>query len=104
MNNQSEVIRNDKSFVFNTISWLVGLLFFTIGLINMFWGNDFFFGVFLAGLSLVFLPPVNVFARDKFGFSIPLVAKIIIGLFIIWSAVGVGELFDKIDMLVRDLK
>ena len=75
MNNQSEVIRNDKSFVLNALSWLVGLLFFAIGVINMFWGNDFFFGVFLAGLSLVFLPAVNVFARDKFGFSIPLVAK-----------------------------
>ena len=29
--------------------------------------------------------------------------KILVGVFIIWAAMGVGELFDKIEMMVNDL-
>ena len=103
MNNQSEVIRNDKSFVLNIVSWLFCLAFSAVGLINMFWGNDFFFGVFLCVLSLVYLPPVNKLILEKTGYRIPLLVKIVVGLFIVWSAVGVGELFDKIEMMVQYL-
>ena len=45
MNNESQVTSNDKSFILNIIGWLFGLVFFGVGLVNMFWGNDFFFGV-----------------------------------------------------------
>lgn len=48
----------------SAVSQTFGLLFGVIGLINMGWGNDFFYG-----------------------------------LFILWSSLGVGELFDKIEQV-----
>jgi hypothetical protein len=38
-------------------------------------------------------------------FSIPRITlvKILLGIFIIWAAMGVGELFDKIELMMSDL-
>jgi signal transduction histidine kinase len=94
---------NNKSVLGNLAGWIFGLAVAAVGVVNMFWGNDPFFGVFLFLLSFVFIPPVNAFIRKSFGFSIPLVAKIILLVFIIWAAVGVGELFQKIDLMMSDL-
>lgn len=94
---------NNKSVLGDVAGWIFGLAVAATGVVNMFWGNDLFFGIFLFLLSFVFLPPVNAFVRKSFGFSIPLAAKIILGIFIIWAAVGVGELFIKVDMMMSDL-
>ena len=67
MNTKSEVIKNDKSIVLNSISWLCGVAVFAIGLINTFWGNDPGFGVFLILLSFVYFPPVNALLRKMTG-------------------------------------
>ncbi|MFN4892309.1 MAG: hypothetical protein ACK5G0_00925 [Bacteroidota bacterium] len=83
------------------ISLFFGLLFSFIGFVNLFWGNDPFFGLFLLILSLVYYPPVQRLIESKTGFSVPGLAKIAIGAFIIWSSVGVGELFDKIDLMLK---
>lgn len=51
----------------------------------------------------------RVFSTGKYYFyekvriTIPLWAKIILGIFIIWAALGVGELFDKIDLMMVNL-
>ena len=103
MNNKSEVIKNNKSIVLNIISWLFGMAVLAVGLINTFWGNDPGFGVFLAFLSFVYFPPVNAIIKEKFGFAIPAIVKIILGIFIVWVSLGVGELFDKIDLMMMDL-
>ncbi len=87
------------SFLFHSLSWLFGFLVLAIGIINTFWGNDPFFGLFLILLSLVYFPPVNNLIITWFGFSVPLAIKILLGLFIIWAALGVGELFDKIELM-----
>ena len=101
MNNKSEVTLNSKSFVFNIIGWVFGMIVLAIGLINTFYGNDPEFGIFLVLLSFVYYPPVNVLIRKMIGFSIPMIAKILLGLFIIWAALGVGELFLKINMMMN---
>jgi lysylphosphatidylglycerol synthetase-like protein (DUF2156 family) len=101
--NFKAITMNNKSVLGNLAGWIFGLAVAAAGVVNMFWGNDFFFGVFLFLLSFVFLPQVNAFIRKSFGFSIPFVAKIILLIFIIWAAVGVGELFQKIDLMVSDL-
>lgn len=85
------------------ISLFFGLLFSFIGFVNLFWGNDPFFGLFLLGLSLIYYPPVQRLIEEKSGFRIPGLAKILIGVFIIWSSVGVGELFDKIDLMLQSM-
>lgn len=101
MTNKSEVINNNPN-VLNIISWLFGIAVFATGVINTFWGNDPGFGVFLVLLSFVYFPPLNDILKKKLGFSIPLIVKIILGIFIIWASLGVGELFDKIDLMMMD--
>ena len=101
-----EIIMDNKSLGLNIISWLFGALFFAIGAVNTFWGNDPGFGVFIALLSLVYFLPVNDILKKMTGFSIPRmgIIKILLGIFILWAALGVGELFDKIELMMRDLK
>ena len=89
------------STVLNILSWLLGLLFSSIGVVNMFWGNDPIFGIFLFALSLIFYPPINTLFKKCTGFSISRAVKIVVGLFIFWSSLGVGELFDKIDLMLK---
>lgn len=103
MNNRPEIVLSHGSAAGNIISWLFGIAVLAIGLVNTFWGNDTGFGIFLILLSFVYYPPVQSLVKRTFGFSIPLIAKILLGVFIIWAAMGVGELWDKIDIMVRDL-
>ncbi len=96
---------NSGSSVLNSISWLFGLVVCAIGVVNTFWGNDPGFGVFLLLLSLVYFLPVNAILQKRLNFSIPRlrIFKIFLGLFIIWAALGVGELFDKIDLFLQNV-
>jgi hypothetical protein len=99
---QTHMNMPNKLSVSDTIGWLVGILVFAIGLVNTLWGNDTGFGIFLLLLSFVYFPPVNIFIKKKTDFSIPLLAKIGLALFTIWASLGVGELFDKIDLMLMD--
>ena len=105
MNTTSEVKMSNTSIAGNTITFLFGIVVLAIGIVNMFWGNDLYFGIFLALLSLVYFLPVNTILRKIAGFSIPRIGllKIILGIFIIWAALGVGELFNKIELMVMSL-
>jgi hypothetical protein len=94
-----------KLNVATIISWIFGVLVFAIGLINTFWGNDPGFGIFLLLLSFIYFLPVKELVKKYTGLTIPAMAWIKIGLalFIIWASVGVGELFDKIELMMLDL-
>lgn len=94
-----------KLNVLKIIGWLFGTAVFAIGLVNTFWGNDPGFGVFILLLSLVYFLPVNVLFKKISGFSIPRIGmvKILLGIFILWAALGVGELFDKIELMKMGL-
>ncbi len=94
---------NSKSIAANTISSIFGLAFLAAGLINTFWGNDPEFGVFIVILSFIYFPPVTALIKRWTGVSIPIIAKIGLGLFIIWASLGVGELFAKIEMMKTGL-
>lgn len=83
--------------------WFFGVLFLLIGLINTFWGNDPVFGAGIAVLSFLYFPPVNAMIKEKTGFRIHIAVKVVLGLLIMWAALGVGELFDKTGMMLRDL-
>jgi hypothetical protein len=92
----------NNSCVWNTISWIFGVVVFAIGVLNIFWGNDLGFGVFVLFLSFVYFPPITSLLKVKFGFSIHYALKILLGIFIIWGALGVGELFAKIDLMLMN--
>jgi len=94
---------NNQSNVLNGICWLFGVTVFTIGIINVFWGNDPGFGIFLLILSFVYFPPVNLWLKKSTGFAIPAIAKLLLGIFIIWASLGVGELFSKIELMMMNL-
>jgi len=87
----------------NIISWLFGILVLAVGILNMFWGNDPWFGFFIFLLAFVYFPPVNVLLKKRTGFSIPLIAKIVLGIFIVWVTLGVGELFNKLHLMMTAL-
>jgi hypothetical protein len=93
------------SIVLKGLSWLFGLLFFAIGIVNTFWGNDPGFGIFILLLSLVYFIPVDTIVTAMTGIKLPRfgLIKVFLALFIIWASVGVGELFDKIEIMLNDL-
>ncbi|HYF67203.1 MAG TPA: hypothetical protein VD884_03665 [Ohtaekwangia sp.] len=101
MNTKSQPMTN-KSNVGNLISWLFGFIAFAIGVINTFWGNDPGFGIFIVLLSFVFFPPFTAIFKEKIGLSISGIIKSLIAIFILWASLGVGELFDKIDLMLAD--
>lgn len=103
MNNKSEITMDSGTFIGDIISWMFGILALAIGIINTFWGNDPGYGIFIILLSFVYFPPVTVLIKKITGISIHYILKILLAIFILWSALGVGELGDKIDIMMRNL-
>jgi hypothetical protein len=88
------------------IGWIFGIAVFAAGVVNTFWGNDPGFGVFILLLSFVYFPPtsnmLSAISKQAVGFPVPKIGKIVLGIFIVWATFGVGELFDKIDLMMQD--
>ena len=101
MNNKAQAFKGNNPILLTGISCLFGATFLAIGFINTFWGNDPGFGIFVVLLSLLYFPPIETAIKKQFRFSIPAVAKVGLGIFIIWAALGVGELFDKISLMME---
>ena len=78
------------------VNWIFGIIVFAIGALNLILVHPVPGIVFML-LSLVYFPPVNEVFQKKFGFAIPLVFKIILGIIIIWFTLGVSDLGDMID-------
>ncbi|HET6557125.1 MAG TPA: hypothetical protein VFG54_07405 [Prolixibacteraceae bacterium] len=93
----------NKLSIGTIFSAMFGLLFMAIGFVNTFWGNDPGFGIFVLLLSLVYFAPSDILFKRITGFGIPVIAKVALGLFIVWAALGVGELFDKVDLMMGGL-
>ncbi|PQJ74438.1 hypothetical protein [Polaribacter gangjinensis] len=88
--------KSASTLIVNTV---FGLLFFYIGFVNTFWGNDPFYGLFIILLSFIFFLPIINLIIEKIPQKTLLILKILLGFFIIWSSLGVGELFDKIELM-----
>ncbi len=69
----------NKSLLLKFGSLIFGITFSFIGFVNIFWGNDPYYGLIILILSLMYYLPI-----------------------IDWSSSGVGELFDKIDSMLRN--
>lgn len=81
---------NNKSNVWNIISWIFGIAFFATGVLNVFLVH-LVPGIFYLFLSFVYFPSSNAILNKRLGFSIPLLAKIILGFIILWATLGVGD-------------
>jgi hypothetical protein len=80
------------------MQWDICRSFFAIGLLNVFLVHPVP-GIIYLLLSFLYFPPANSILRKRFGFSIPLVVKIILGIVIIMFTLGVSDLGDMIDKL-----
>lgn len=100
---KSELTIDNKPNVWNVISFFFAIVVCSIGVVNVFWGNDPGFGIFMLLLSSIYFPRVSAILKSKIGFRIPWLIKVLIGIFILWAALGVGELFDKIDLMMTGL-
>ncbi len=76
--------------------WIVGLAIIAVGILNLILVHPVP-GLVYFILSLVYLPPVNGMLRSRFGFSIPLLVKIILAIVIFMFTLGVSDLGDMID-------
>jgi hypothetical protein len=86
------------------LSWIFGILVLVAGIINIFWGNDQIFGVFIVLLSFVYFPWGDVVFQRIANINIPGRAKLILAIVIIWILLGVGELFTKINLMTLSLQ
>jgi hypothetical protein len=82
--------------------WLFGLAAMSAGFLNIGWGNDPEFGIFVALSSLAFFPPsVSLWARLT-RWPLPTWLQWLLGFFLTWAVLGVGELFAKIALMKHD--
>ncbi|MDX9848681.1 MAG: hypothetical protein RBT74_17000 [Tenuifilaceae bacterium] len=56
------------------------------------------------GVSFIYIPQVGLLFHKITGLRNHWIVKVLTGLFILWAALGVGELFDKIDLMLTDFK
>lgn len=86
------------------LNWIFGSLVCAIGLVNIIWGNDQAFGAFLLMLSFIYFPTGSQLISEITLIVMPPWMKVLLGVFIIVAALGVGELPAKIDMMLGDLR
>ena len=78
-----------------------GVLFSAIGFVNTFWGNDPYYGLaVLTASSLFYLPLIDV-VRARVSVQQGTALLVLLAVFILWSSIGVGELWDKTAMMVE---
>ncbi len=80
------------------ISWAVGVLILAVGVLNIALVHPVP-GIAYLLLSLVYLPPANTYLRRKTGFTIPVAAKLLLGIVLFFFTLGVSDLGDMIDKL-----
>ena len=87
--------------ILTVLEALLSIAFALVGLINLIWGNDQFFGLFIIVIALVFITPFRRWIKKITGIWIAIWLRILIALFIVWSSMGVGELPEKIDLMIE---
>ena len=85
------------------ISVSFGVLFSFVGFANAYWGNDPYFGLAIICISFFYYLPLIDFSRRTFSARNLFILKIIFGFLILWASLGVGELDDKLEMMLESL-
>jgi len=79
-----------------------GVLFSAIGFVNTFWGNDPYYGLAVLTASFLFYLPLIDVVRPRVSARQGTALLVLLGAFILWSSIGVGELWDKTAMMVEE--
>ncbi|EJF08225.1 MULTISPECIES: hypothetical protein [Pontibacter] len=80
------------------LGWLVGLVIAIVGVLNLVLVHPVP-GIAYLLISLVYLPPVNVYLKRYLGLSIPVVLKVVLAIVLFMFTLGVSDLGDMIDKL-----
>ncbi|MDW3648945.1 MAG: hypothetical protein R8P61_17885 [Bacteroidia bacterium] len=78
------------------LGWAFGGLLVIIGILNIFLVHPVPGLIYLL-LSILFLPSATAYLQDKFSFTMPSAAKIILGILIMWFTLGVSDLFELLE-------
>ena len=90
------MIDMSKSLLF----FILGLILYGIGFVNLFWGNDPYFGLTILSISVIFFTPLLFFFYKKNQKAFVYIA-LCLAVFFIWASLGVGELFEKINLMIN---
>jgi hypothetical protein len=69
--------------------------------VNTFWGNDPYLGVAILILSGIYYLPIIDLIREKIENKYLTITLYVVGFLILWVSLGVGELFDKINLMLE---
>lgn len=84
---------NNPLTVWQKVSWLFAILLILIGVLNMMQVHAVP-GLIYMLFSLLYIPPVNHYFKNKWGISIPGWLKFVVGFLIIWFTLGMGDLAE----------
>ena len=73
--------------------WFFTIVFLLFGVLNAIQVH-IIPGLFYIVLALLYLPYIGIALRGKIGLSIPFIAKVIFGLWILWASLAVGDLAE----------
>ena len=82
------------------LSIFFGIFFLFIGFVNSFWGNDPYFGFCIILTSLIYFDKVLIKLNQAMSAKTVTMIKIVVGFLILWLALGVGEFFDKLALMI----
>lgn len=82
-----------NSTSWNIIAWFLGILFLTIGILNLIYIHPVPAGIYML-LSLLYLPPITRYVKQKTGFRISPIILIILAFLVLWFTLGVGDLME----------
>ena len=80
----------------NAVGWLFGTVVLTVGIANLVLVHPVPGFAYIL-VSLLYLPPANTAVRRRFGFSIPAIVKVLLGVGLVMFTLGVSDLGDMID-------
>ncbi len=95
---ENEITMNNRPTIWSISGWIFGLALIVVGILNIFLVHPVPGVVYLL-LSLVYLPPANMYFRKKFGFQVPMAVKFLLGIVLFLFTLGVSDLGDMIDKL-----
>ncbi|MBX0332273.1 hypothetical protein K3G39_03400 [Pontibacter sp. HSC-14F20] len=81
---------------YSLLGWFFGLVVAAVGVLNLVLVHPVPGLVYLL-LSLVYLPPANLYLKRHLGFAIPVVVKIILAVVLFMFTLGVSDLGDMLD-------
>lgn len=81
------------------LSLAVGITLLLIGFVNLFWGNDPFFGLAIVVLASLYYLPMIQRIQASIEPKYWRIGLVVLAVLILWAALGVGELEDKIELM-----